>query len=143
MQDIRRFEIRNWLQSLLKLEDRTSMAFGLETRVPLLDHRVVELAFKLQDIDCIDGTTNKLFLKKTFRGCLPDWLLDKKLKQGYTAPIDAWLQQDEVQEYWRKLFSNPNSFIFKFVGKDASRFSPRAVWMLVSLSLWHERFFGD
>jgi asparagine synthase (glutamine-hydrolysing) len=71
--------------------DRAAMAVGLETRVPLLDHRVVELALSLPlSIRRADGSA-KWPLRQLLHRHVPPALVDRR-KRGFAAPIDAWLR---------------------------------------------------
>ena len=58
---------RRMLPSLLRYEDRNSMAFSIETRLPFLDYRLVEFAFSLPDEAKLDGTTTKAILRRSAR----------------------------------------------------------------------------
>jgi asparagine synthase (glutamine-hydrolysing) len=70
--------------------DRMSMAHGLEVRCPLLDHRVVELAFRIPASRKQQGTQGKALLRALARRRLPGalWQLPKR---GFTVPIGGWL----------------------------------------------------
>jgi asparagine synthase (glutamine-hydrolysing) len=70
---------------ILTKVDRVSMAVSLETRVPLLDRRVVEFAFRLpESIRYCDGELKGL-LKRAYRGVLPDRILSRE-KKGFSPP---------------------------------------------------------
>jgi asparagine synthase (glutamine-hydrolysing) len=66
--------------------DRVAMAHSLETRMPFLDYRVVEFAFRLPPHWKLNGLTEKYILKKTFAGLLPESVIQRP-KQPYRAPI--------------------------------------------------------
>lgn len=71
--------------------DRASMAFGLETRIPLLDHRVVELAWRLPTNLLINGTKGKVALRKLLARYVPTSLTERP-KRGFTPPLNQWLR---------------------------------------------------
>ena len=80
--------------------DKASMACGLEVRLPLLDHRLVELAFQIPSRHKIRGWSTKRILKKSFSGPVPPSVL-KKPKQGFSVPTDPWFRgvlKDYVQD---------------------------------------------
>lgn len=76
---------------LLMRVDKMSMANSIETRVPFLDHRLVELASLIPMRLKIKNGSSKYILKKALRGIVPDEIIDRK-KQGFHAPIKEWLR---------------------------------------------------
>lgn len=81
------------LPTLLYYEDRNSMAFSLESRVPFLDHRLVEFAFKTGMADKINDGRGKLILRGSLRGITPDAILDRRDKKGFVTPGEVkWLR---------------------------------------------------
>lgn len=78
----------------LHYEDRNSMAFGVEIRVPFLDHTLVEYVATLSRNTLFEGTT-KSTLRKAFKNELSDDILFQRKKEGFPSPIDTALQTDE------------------------------------------------
>lgn len=84
--------------------DRMTMAASIEARVPLLDHRVVEYAFKLPSDIKLRGkgqsAISKYILKKTMERYLPDDIIYRR-KQGFNIPVKSWLSgglSDSIRE---------------------------------------------
>lgn len=75
---------------LLKV-DRSAMAYGLEPRIPLLDHRVIELAWKLPAAMLMPGTHGKQCLRHILRKYVPPKLFERP-KQGSSPPLGSWLR---------------------------------------------------
>jgi asparagine synthase (glutamine-hydrolysing) len=86
---------RSSLPALLHHEDRASMAFGLEARVPFLDHRLVELALRLDFTLKVDGGRTKAVLRDAVQDLLPASVVERKDKLGTPAPLRRWLKGAE------------------------------------------------
>jgi asparagine synthase (glutamine-hydrolysing) len=82
------------LPQLLRMEDRSSMAFSLEARVPLLDHHVVELGLSLPDHSKVNNGWSKFAVRQAMAGVVPDAVRLRKSKLGFAAPDRAWLAGD-------------------------------------------------
>ncbi|HSF95382.1 MAG TPA: asparagine synthase (glutamine-hydrolyzing) [Thermohalobaculum sp.] len=78
---------------ILTKVDRASMAFGLEVRVPFLDHRVVEAAFMLDPALKLRGGKTKWILRQMLADRVPAHLFERP-KQGFAIPIEKWLRVD-------------------------------------------------
>ncbi|MEM1000237.1 MAG: asparagine synthase (glutamine-hydrolyzing) [Bacteroidota bacterium] len=77
---------------LLRYEDRNSMAFGIEARIPLLDYRIVELALQLPSEYKIQRGWQKYILRQAMPE-LPEAIRFRKDKKGFTTPHDEWMQR--------------------------------------------------
>lgn len=89
------------LHELLRYEDRNSMAFSIETRVPFLDHRLVELSLSLGDHWKIKGGWSKYVLRKTVEPFLPSEITWRKDKKGFITPQKIWKSElkKEISEF--------------------------------------------
>ena len=81
------------LPQLLRMEDRSSMAFSLEARVPLLDHRLVQYGLSLPDHLKVHKGWSKFAVRESMNGLLPDSIRLRKTKLGFAAPDRLWLSQ--------------------------------------------------
>jgi len=91
-------------EDILTKVDRASMAFGLEVRVPFLDHRVVEFAARLPASMRIREGRTKVVLKNAFSGILPKEVLTRS-KQGFAIPEADWLRNGYLERIERMLLS--------------------------------------
>src|SRR3989344_3135329 len=87
-------DIRSWLvdESLIR-SDKMSMAYGLEQRVPILDHRLVELSLKIPTKWKIKGKNTKAIFKEAMSKYIPDYILNQP-KRGWFSPVSEWLRTD-------------------------------------------------
>jgi asparagine synthase (glutamine-hydrolysing) len=83
---------RTRLPALLRYEDRLSMAFSIESRVPFLDHRLVELAFALPDQVKRSAGWSKYGLRRALDGLLPRSIVWRRDKKGFPTPVGNWLR---------------------------------------------------
>lgn len=137
------FDLKGSLPALLHVEDRTSMAASIESRVPLLDHRIVEFMARIPpNIKFAGGRTKHLF-KEAVRNTVPAQIFERKDKMGFPTPLAQWtkgvakdfvrdtLLSDRVRQ--RGLYN------FSAIEKalDNEREFGRVVWGLLCLELWH------
>ena len=94
------------LRSYLNQEDRMSMAFGLESRLPFLDYRLVEFAFTLPVNLKISNFNNKYLVRQYARlkSTIPDSIIDRKDKKGFVTPMAKW-QTNELKGEFDKIFN--------------------------------------
>lgn len=109
--DLERFlraDFRHYMvDDILTKMDRCSMAHGLEVRVPILDHKVVELAFRMPTQLKFNKSIKKYPLKTTFGGHLTESVLNHR-KQGFYAPIKEWFAGDLGDYFIDRVFSSDN-----------------------------------
>ena len=140
------FDFKCLLPALLQVEDRMSMAHGLESRVPLLDHAIVEFAASIPADVKFTGGQMKHFVKTTFGSDLPAELTGRRDKMGFPVPLKEWFSGElkdlvhdifHTQRARHREFFNSEAILSNF--EKAERFS-RKVWGLLSLELWHQQF---
>jgi len=140
------FDFKCLLPALLQVEDRMSMAHGLESRVPLLDHPLVEFAATVPADMKFKGGNMKHLLKQVFKEEIPAEILNRRDKMGFPVPLKEWFEGD-LKEFVLDIFSTMAGKHRPFINADAvlcnigneAKFS-RKTWGLLSLELWHQQF---
>src|SRR6185312_6194192 len=102
------FDFKTLLPALLHVEDRVSMAHGLESRVPFIDTEVVEFAATLPADVKFKGGHLKHSLKEAMRDVLPAAIVDRRDKMGFPVPLGEWLN-DELRDFVHDVFSGENA----------------------------------
>lgn len=137
---------------LLSIVDRMSMAHSLESRPPLMDHKVIEYAASIPASMKLKGKSLKYILKKVASRYLPNELIYRK-KQGFSFPIGVWLRTD-LKNFVHNLFEQSRfvelgyfnkSYIDKIVnehmeGKVDHNFR---LWILINMEFWYRLYFED
>lgn len=80
------------LPSLLRYEDRNSMAFSVESRVPFMDYRLIEFTLGLPENLILRRGERKFILRQAFKGVVPDKVLQRRDKMGFVSPEERWLK---------------------------------------------------
>ena len=135
---------------MLQKVDLMSMRHALEVRTPILDHRVVELAFAMSGDLKIKGFKTKHILKETFRDILPPSLL-RRAKAGFEIPIGQWLKNDLKSLIFhylsKKRIETQQIFRYETVRRLVSDlFDNRTdtswmLWNLIVFQYWYDRYY--
>ncbi|MCD4744517.1 MAG: asparagine synthase (glutamine-hydrolyzing) [Desulfobacteraceae bacterium] len=139
------------LEHLLKWEDRNSMRFSLESRVPFLDHRLVERILASSANQIIHKGMTKHILREAMKGILPERLRMRRDKVGFDTPQDKWFRTEQFSEYIQDVI---NSNYFKEMGyidqnKANKLFQKhmnkkiniaKEIWKWINIDLWHKQF---
>jgi asparagine synthase (glutamine-hydrolysing) len=144
--DVRALQVleieRTGLPSLLRFEDKNSMAFSIEARLPFLDYRLVEMALALSPrLKMRDGWT-KWILREAMNDVLPPDIAWRRNKIGFEAPTEMWLAR-HIDEMTEKIWGSPlikrlcdtSQLMRRFRGLDRN-----SQWRLYNLALWEETF---
>ncbi len=144
-----RFDLNTLLPALLHVEDRTSMAASLESRVPLLDHRIVELAASMPPKIKFKGGRSKHVFREAVQPVVPAEVFGRTDKMGFPVPLTRWYHESPVREFvcdTLRSGSGVHGFIRPgLVDRVADREGEfeRGVWGLLNLELWMQTFGGD
>ena len=99
-------DLTGYLHSLLQVEDRTSMAASVESRVPLLDDEVIELAASMHRRWKLRGGIPKRVLRDAVRDLLPTKVLRRQDKRGLPTPIGLWIR-GPLKDWVHSVLSDP------------------------------------
>jgi asparagine synthase (glutamine-hydrolysing) len=139
------FDFKTLLPALLQVEDRVSMAHGLESRTPFVDHAVVEFAASLPALVKFRGGELKRSLKLALGDLLPESIARRKDKMGFPVPLNAWAR-GELREFIADTFAAGRTRDYLADGFSAERLISdetgfgRSLWGLLSLELWQQQY---
>jgi asparagine synthase (glutamine-hydrolysing) len=140
------FDLVASLPALLQVEDRVSMAASLESRVPFLDYRLVDLMTRMPPATKFKGGELKYLLKKTTRDLVPPKVRSRKDKMGFPVPLHLWAK-GPAREF-------VNDVLLSRTARTRGLLNPRAVirlmqnerafgrrlWGMLNLELWMREF---
>lgn len=139
------------IPGLLRYEDRNSMAHSVESRVPVLDYRLVELAFTLPWSQKIRNGSTKLILRRAMSEVLPESITNRQDKIGFSTPEDSWFRSDlrgeiseiiDSQSFRERPFFDIHRVRRGWETHRAGRGNMSAgIWRCVNLELWLRMFF--
>ena len=140
------------VDDILVKGDRMSMAAGIESRVPFLDHRVVEFAASLPSNQKVSGLQKKIILKKLAERYLPHQTIYRR-KVGFTVPLARWFTGPLAglishvllsDRFFDRGYFRPD-VVKKIVRQHLDRKVDReqGIWLLLTLELWHRIFVDD
>jgi asparagine synthase (glutamine-hydrolysing) len=142
-------DVKTYLVELLMKQDQMSMAASIESRVPFLDHKLVEFAARLPDAWKLSGLTTKRVLRESMKGLLPDSILNRP-KMGFPVPFARW-----TRDGWNDVVRD---VLLDRRARERGIIAPAAVdtllrdhaagrtaggdrlWSLFNLELWYRTF---
>ncbi len=142
-------DIKTYLVELLMKQDQMSMAASIESRVPFLDHTLVEFAARLPDRLKLRGFTTKWILRQAIRDVLPPAILSRP-KMGFPVPFGIWMR-GPWNAVARDVLLDPRSrerglinaaAVERLLGAHAAGHvnGADAIWSLLNLELWYRTF---
>jgi len=144
-------DTKTYLHELLMKQDQMSMAASIESRVPFLDHKLVEYAARMPRRMKLRGGDTKWILRETMKGVLPTEILERP-KMGFPVPVGNWFRgpyKHIVDEYVlssrslaRGIF-DPD-FVRRLVARhNSGENHDERIWSLVNFEIWQRRFFDS
>jgi asparagine synthase (glutamine-hydrolysing) len=138
------------LPALLRYEDRNSMAWSIESRVPFLDYRLVEFAFELPLNQKIRRGTTKFILRNAMNGLIPESIAKRQDKIGFSTPQDEWFRTDmrevvleiiDSASFRQRPFFDTINVKEEFESHQRrQRNVSSAIWRWLNLELWLRMF---
>jgi asparagine synthase (glutamine-hydrolysing) len=132
------------LPSLLRYEDKNSMAFSVEARIPFLDHRLVEYIFSIPLDKLIHKGWTKHVLRESLKGKIPEDIRMRKGKLAFSVPQKKWMK--EMESYLVETFSN-DFRAGKYIDKDkiinliqSGNFNDKVLYRAFALEKWMKVF---
>jgi len=140
------FDLKTLLPALLHVEDRTSMSVSLESRVPLLDHRIAELVTRMPPTTRFKGGDTKRVFREAVRALVPKEIFERKDKMGFPVPLAEWFAgplRDFVHDILLSTRARQRG-LYRMDGVEAllskERKFGRQLWGLLCLELWFRAF---
>jgi asparagine synthase (glutamine-hydrolysing) len=142
-------DMKTYLHELLMKQDQMSMAASIESRVPFLDHKLVEYSCQLPERMKLRGWTTKRILRESMKNILPPEILTRK-KMGFPVPIGKWFRNEHkhvIDEYVlseralsRGIFNA--DFVRDIVGRHQSGAEnhDERLWSFVNFEMWQRQF---
>jgi asparagine synthase (glutamine-hydrolysing) len=140
-------DLKTWLADVyMEKTDKATMACSLEARLPLLDHRLVELAFQIPSHHKIRGLATKRIFKRAVRRLIPAEVL-RKPKHGFSVPTDPWFR-GELKSFTREVLLDERTrrrgyFNMSVVERlwrehvEGRNVWDTHLWLLLNFELWH------
>jgi asparagine synthase (glutamine-hydrolysing) len=142
-------DVKTYLHELLMKQDQMSMAASIESRVPFLDHKLVEFTARLPERLKLRGWTTKYVLRRSMKGVLPDAIL-KRSKMGFPVPLAKWFRgpfRPLIDDYVlgerataRGLFDPVMVRNLVEEHQRGERNHAERLWSLVNFEMWQRQF---
>ncbi|MGO1355438.1 MAG: asparagine synthase-related protein, partial [Brachybacterium tyrofermentans] len=144
---------RSSLPSLLRYEDKNTMRFSIEGRVPFVDKELLKFLFSLDESAIIHDGWNKRILREAMDGILPDMISKRRNKIGFTTPEGEWFRTiaPELMDIFasesfasRPYFDAPSVVaLFEDYIANPGNHGTMMFWRLLNVELWMRTFFDD
>jgi len=146
---IQHFEFK--LEHLLKWEDHNSMWYSIESRVPFLDHNLVERTLRLPAESVIKKGNTKFILREAMKGILPEKIRKRRDKIGFATPWEKWCRTKAFRklvnailnssQFRQRGYLNPNKCLNDYkLHLDGKINIAKEIWKWINLELWMQKF---
>jgi asparagine synthase (glutamine-hydrolysing) len=132
-------DLKTYLVSILMRQDKMSMATSIESRVPYLDYRVVEFAYRVPPKLKQRRMETKHLLKEVARRYLPETIVGRR-KSGFGVPLDRWFRDPSALGRYADLLREPHFPFFEPGVLDPDRQDAEILWGALNLELWYRIF---
>jgi len=137
---------------LLRYEDKNSMRWSIETRVPFLDFNLVETAMSIPTQEKIQQGKTKIIFKEAIKNLIPEMILQRKDKIGFETPVDEFFRDPQIREFCETIFfSEPFKSRPYWNWREVERHYNRhlegkanigdTLWKWINLEIWLREFF--
>jgi asparagine synthase (glutamine-hydrolysing) len=140
------FDFKALLPGLLQVEDRMSMAHGLESRLPFLDHQLVDFVATIPPNVKFEGGRLKRVLRAALGDVVPASITNREDKMGFPTPFNLWAR-GEARDFVRDIMTSDRALARDVVDNrralerfDSESEFGRSFWGLFSLELWQQTF---
>jgi len=139
--------IQDSIPDILHYEDRNSMAFSIEQRVPFLDYRLVEFLYNLSNKMKINAGVSKVILRESLNGILPDPIRHRYSKLGFSVPVDRWIieMQSYIEDtmhsksFRERPYWNTNKVINLYKKQiEGNTRMGHFIWRVIACEIWHK-----
>lgn len=144
---------KNSLPSLLRYEDKNTMRFSVEGRVPFLDKDVMKYLFSLSNDSIIRGSWNKRILRDATEGLLPEIVRKRRNKIGFTTPEQEWFKRLKTRFYGiflsesfaERPYFDQQEVLHAFEGhiKGRNTTDTMVFWRMINVELWLREFIDE
>lgn len=131
---------------ILHYEDHSSMSQGIEIRSPFVDYRVMEFAAGLPDADKLHDGRSKKIIRDIYRGRVPEYIIDSRVKIGFNTPSQSWLVSESMKPIYEELCGRDlrcrtiwNESKLRQILRSR-RFGKLPVWRFLNVELWAREY---
>lgn len=139
------------LPQLLREEDKNSMSFSIEARLPFLDYRVVEFLFSLPSDFKLHNGLSKHILRESMKCILPEKIYRRTLKLGFPTPLEEWIRDDRFGRFMEDVIFSEASKKRGYYDMDMLRRvfeehqgrrldATQILWKIFNLEMWFKIF---